>query len=309
MSTEETPTRREQGPIQETPAESHGRMWRTLKTVMGERRFATAALVLLVAAAGLNWTVQRLQVHFKKEPVPMRLGPGSFVKGMPTILGDWVQMAREDVLDPDVQRELGTDEFLFCIYVNAKALKRSAQELEKDYVTGKTYTEQKTQVAEFRRRNATAVLSVALTYYTGSADTVAHIPERCMSADGLEPINPQTETWDWREKDDSGNLVGHPPVPIRHITFEGETKWPQNVAYLFHVNGHYESNSLRVRLALQNLFARHGYYAKVELNCVTPDSKEQTVNASKAAMRDFLKSALPAVENVLPDWSLYEPSR
>ena len=45
-----------------------------------------------------------------------------------------------------------------------------------------------------------------------------------------------------------------------------------DVAYFFQCNGAYESSSLRVRARLQDLFARWGYYAKVELMTQSGDS-------------------------------------
>ena len=40
-----------------------------------------------------------------------------------------------------------------------------------------------------------AIISFAVTYYTGKADTVAHIPERCYTADGFQPTEIQTVRW------------------------------------------------------------------------------------------------------------------
>src|SRR5947207_10232034 len=83
--------------------------------------FLIAAAVLLAAAIGLNASVQFMQLHFKKEAVPLRI---SFTdpKAMPTVMGPWVQVAREDTLDADMLTSLATNEFLFCYYVNSKEL-------------------------------------------------------------------------------------------------------------------------------------------------------------------------------------------
>src|SRR5205085_6651289 len=88
----------------------------------------------------------------------------------------------------------------------------------------------------------------------------------------------------------------------------------RHVAYFFHCNGGYEPNPVAVRVKLQNLFERHGYYAKVELmaddparaSTATPSEIEARRAASaekaKAAMADLLTQAMPAVERCLPDW-------
>ena len=86
---------------------------------------------------------------------------------------------------------------------------------------------------------------------------------------------------------------------------------PTNVAYLFHVDGHYESSSLGVRRNLQSLTERYGYYAKVELKIVgTHGDGSSPDNQLKArdAMKDFLAGLLPEVERIMPDWdALHAP--
>jgi hypothetical protein len=254
-----------------------------------QSRFLLVVLVLCAAAVGLNASVQFLQLHFKKEPVPMRIVLSS-ADPIPTVLGSWVQVARNETLQADTLHALGTDEFFFCSYVNAAALGISPEEVRRLYVDGKTVDEQKADLSKLQRRNPTAVLSVAMTYYTGKADTVAHIPERCYVGEGFDPENPQTELWGLDRN-----------LSVRHIKFHSTTRLPCDVAYFFHTNGHYESDSLTVRATLQNLLARYGYYAKVELMCTTEDQA-----ASAKAMQDFLSQALPSVERVLPDWAQYE---
>jgi hypothetical protein len=253
--------------------------------------FLIAAAVLLAAAIGLNGSVQFLQLHFKKESVPLRV---SFTdpKAMPLVIGPWVQVAREDTLDADMLASLATNEFLFCYYVNSTALGLTPHDVQK-MMEGKNVQEQKIILGQLQRRKPTAVLQFTLAYYTGKADTVAHIPERCYVGDGFDPINPATEKWQ----------VGDRNLEVRHITFENQTgqRGLYNVAYFFHTNGHFESDSLRVRATLQNLFARYGYYSKAELMCISSDR-----NASQQAMADFLNKALPPFEAALPDWSKYQ---
>jgi Arc/MetJ-type ribon-helix-helix transcriptional regulator len=71
----------------------------------------------------------------------------------------------------------------------------------------------------------------------------------------------------------------------------------RHVAYFFHTNGSYTSDSAVVRFKLQNLRAKYGYYAKVELMVQSNDRDE----AAKS-MQDFLRDALPQVEQCLPAW-------
>jgi hypothetical protein len=263
-----------------------------LRALLHRKAYVMVVLVLLLAAAGLNGIVQSLSLYFRKQPVPMRK---TFVDAMPAQLGDWVQVVREETLNPDIQAALGTEQFLFCHYVNARALGMTADQV-RELFKDKSLTEQKDQLNKLREgdpKNSLAVLQLALTYYTGKADTVAHIPERCYVGDGYDPDNPSTEDWDGRS--------------VRYNRFDPQKGGlPCHVAYFFHVNGRYESNPFAVRAALQDLFQRYGYYAKIELMCAAP--KEKTVEA-KESMRDCLKFALPHVEQALPDWEQYRSRR
>jgi hypothetical protein len=139
------------------------------------------------------------------------------------------------------------------------------------------------------------VVNVAVTYYTGLVDTVAHIPDRCYIADGYQPSRYEQPTW--LIETESGTR----PLQVRLINFEVQTgfsKVTRSVSYFFHVNGRYESDPLGVRRSLQNLFERYGYYAKVELMTLLPNPDE-----SARVMTDFLSVALPEIEKSWPDWN------
>lgn len=267
----------------------------------GKRNFIIVAVVLLLAAVGLNAAVSFLQLHFKKEPVPMR---ASFKDAMPLVIGDWVQVARDENLPPDLKAALGTDEYLFCSYVKASAFGRKPEELRKEF-EGKDLKQQQGLLHKMRSDAAHAktasaahgILSVSLTYYTGKADTVAHIPERCYIGDGFETAGSANEQWTLAD--------GRRAQGVRRLTFENATGaqlHKSHVAYFFHVNGRYEHDSLAVRAQLQDLFAKHGYYAKVELRMDTPLAEDPR---AWEAMRDFLSVGLAPVEAALPDWSQY----
>jgi hypothetical protein len=269
---------------------SSARVWEVVRGLFRQSSFLVAVAVLLVAALGLNASVQFLQLHFKKQPVPIRQ---SFKSGMPEVMGSWVQLARDENLNHDLVDALGTKEFLFCHYVNATALNRSPAALAKEFAQ-LPLADQKKKAMQILGEKPEAVLSLGLTYYTGSADTVAHIPERCYLADGYELEQQGSPVWPIEGRS----------VESRFLTFENTDR--QNaprchVAYFFHVNGGYEGNSLQVRGALQNLFARYGYYAKVE---VRADAMPR--GQAEAVIRDFLTAALPHVEGSLPDWSQYK---
>jgi cytochrome c551/c552 len=277
-------TTSQQTPQAQPPARSALRPFR-------QPAFLIAAGVLLVAALGLNASVASLKLHFKKEPVPLRK---SFTQpeAIPRVLGPWVRVAREEILDADMLASLATNEFLFCHYVDSRKVGLSVEEIQKLFA-GKNLEEQRKLLMGFQKRNPDAAIQFYLTHYTGKADTVAHIPERCYVGSGYDPKDAKTETW---------SLANNRQLNVRHITFEHQSaaQIACDVAYFFHSNGSFESDSLMVRAKLQSLRARYGYYTKAELMCPTRDRR-----FSEPAMKDFLSHALPALEAALPDWEQY----
>src|SRR6185295_11779313 len=128
-----------------------------------------------------------------------------------------------------------------------------------DDFDGKSWTQRDAMLREIQTKHPEAVINLALTYYTGMVDTVAHIPDRCVIADGYQPTS--YETVSWPVKPGGGN------IDTRWIHFEDQTgqgRVTRNISYFFHVNGHYESNPIGVRTTLQSLTEKYGYYMKIE---------------------------------------------
>jgi hypothetical protein len=169
-------------------------------------------------------------------------------------------------------------------------------------------------LGRIQQEHPEAVVSLAITYYTGMVDTVAHIPDRCMVSDGYEPKDPGTRTVA------AGAYPGGRPreVTFQFTTFEDQTgsgRVSKNIGYFFHCNGAYAASPLDVRYKLQRLTERHGYYAKVELMTVETGTratiaaargdaaqKAHGAEAAAASMTDLMTHALPELERCLPDW-------
>jgi Protein of unknown function (DUF3485) len=284
--------------------------------------FVAVVVVLLVAAIGLNTAVAKLQLHFKKLPVPLALP----LTNLPLQMGNWIQVSRDEPLDPDVQEVLGTDKYVFRDYLDFNAHRGQAavifiqglhsgedqdklDAMKSDYQNlddagrlamvlhevenkDKTNEQRKRALALVQEQYPDAAVNMAVTYYTGLVDTVAHIPDRCYIADGFEPTDYDFPTW---QRSDGGA-----PLPVRFINFQdqsGAGRINRSVAYFFQVNGRYTSDSLEVRRSLANLFEKYGYYAKVELMTLDPDH-----DRSARTMTNFLGSSLAQVEKLLPDW-------
>jgi hypothetical protein len=261
------------------------------KKLMRQPSFLIAAGVLLVSAISLNAATEYLQLYFKK--IPMELSAD--FSTIPPHLGHWVQVSKDERLGEDMEHELGATHYLWRDYVDDRLA--TAEELAA--FTGKTYLERKTLAARLQALKPKAVINVGLTYYTGSVDTVAHVPDRCYIADGYEPTSHTYVSWSafegrpGRAEANAGDVC--------YINFEDQIASRQaaskNVAYFFNGNGAYTADPIQVRILLQDLRQRYAYYSKIELLTVMRDADE-----SAKVMNDFLVSALPEVERCLPDW-------
>lgn len=256
--------------------------------------FLIPVIILGVAAVGLNSAVSALQLHFKKLPVPLKKD----LTTIPLQLGDWLQVSKDEPLDKEVQDALATDHFIFRDYVNTKLLSKA----DLDRFTTLGPLERKVLVNQIQTQQPEAVINMGVTYYTGLVDTVAHIPDRCYIADGFEPSEYETPIWNVGP-DRLGKAPGE-GMPVRYINFEDQTaagRVTRRVAYFFFANGHYESDPLGVRKALQNLRYKHGFYAKVELMALITNHDQ-----CEKVMQNFLTAALPEIEKCLPDWNQVE---
>ncbi|HVT91118.1 MAG TPA: hypothetical protein VHD56_19855 [Tepidisphaeraceae bacterium] len=249
--------------------------------------FFVVGAILLVSAVGMSTATQYMHLHFRKLPVPL----AKQLKELPDHFGPWVEVSIDEGLDHDVQDALATDKFIFRDYIDS----RQVTQKEIDQFKDKTAKERRMLLAEIRVRKPLAVVNLGLTYYTGLADTVAHVPERCYVADGYEPTTYNIESWDVL-KDRPGDHK------LRYIIFEDSTPGrgsvTRNVAYFFNCNGLYMNDSIAVRMRLANLFEQYGYYMKVEVQTFNLSQQD-----SSRIMNDFLTYLLPESEKCLPDWN------
>ena len=291
---------------------------RVLRKLFAQPDFVLAFAILGVSALGLNVCTDYLKLHYRKQAVPMRVSALDASDGIPTRMGKWVQVDVDPPLDPDVEHILGTTKYVFRHYANSDVIDPARIEgiRAMDGSKGKDNAPSPRDVAlaQLQAEFPQAVLHVSITYYTGMVDTVAHIPDRCFLADGFEVTH-----YDTLRGRTLGTYADGSPrtIDYRLINFEddsGRGRASKNVAYLFHVNGHYEPDPLGVRRSLQNLFEPYGYYAKVEVMSAGEaprpgESPEQARRRSTAAIEDLLTSLLPEVERCLPDWqALHAPA-
>jgi len=214
---------------------------------------------------------------------------------LPERLGTWVQVSQDQPLEKEMQDVLATDKYIFREYLDERVFGPGVA----DEFKNKTADERRVMTNKKRAKPA-GVVSLSVTYYTGMVDTVAHVPDRCVTADGYEPKSYLTEKWPIahdlaaklkKERDD---------IEVRYINFEDQTgtsNVPRSIAYFFSVNGEFNSSPLGVRQKLADLRERKAYYAKIEV-MTTMDN----IDEARRVMTDFLACAMPDIQRCLPDW-------
>ncbi len=271
---------------------------RPARKILTQPAFLAAVLILGVSALGLNAATSFLQLHFKKLPVPLAVQ--SLSEGMPATIGSWVQVSKDGAIDPEMEQVLGTSQYVFRDYIDTREWPDQI-----DQIKDLSDSDRDAALMRMQFQKPQSVLRLAITYYTGMADTVAHIPERCLVGDGYEVTTYDTKSarcGTYEQGSDSGKPRD---VKFRLVHFEdqsGTRRVSRDVGYLFHANGKYEANSLDVRADLQDLRERYGYYAKVEMMLTRPPGTRVEDAPIVNTMTDFLTSALPEVERCLPDW-------
>jgi hypothetical protein len=285
-----------------------------LLRLIREGSFVAAAIVLIIGALTLNTSTQWLKLHFKKQAAPLRVRSlADTTDGIPSKLGNWVQVTVDKPIDPELEAALKTNQYISRMYVDTAVI-------GKDEVDALLKESDLDRARHLARLQATyppqAFIVLMVTFNTGLVDTVTHIPDNCYVASGYEPSSYQVK------HATCGKLPDGQPrdISYRFITFEdqtGQNRVGCRVGYLFQADGDYTDNPYTVRTKLQNLFERYGYYAKVEMMTTEPlrDADSAAVGsgdkasdgATVDAMNDLLTALLPQLERCLPDWKQLHP--
>jgi hypothetical protein len=264
----------------------------SLSRAVARPPFVAAFIVLLIAALSLNAATQFLRLYFKKEAVPL-VKP---LDSLPAKLGPWIQVSKDQPLNAEMLDVLGTRDYIFRDYIDTRVV--DPKMVEELLSSDKTINERMGMVGLIRSKVPQAHVRMAVTYYTGMVDTVAHIPDRCYVADGFVPDKKETPTWRVANKKRDPIDITVSSIHFEEAEGGSRESITKNVAYFFHCNGEYEHDAIfGVRRRLQDLSERHAYYAKVEVMTEMRDRAK-----SDQTIADFLTSALPEVEQCLPDW-------
>jgi exosortase len=256
---------------------------RALSTLVG--RGLTAG-VLLTATLGLTAVLSANRVVVFKESINLRQ---ELWDGVPKKVAGW-EMVQETKLDGETLKSLGTTHYITRNYHRVAPTPGEAAKL----------------------------VTLHVTYYTGTVDTVPHVPWRCWSANGMMPGNPVDTTLElqgaqyapargggaWAVLDGPPNPSQRVYLPAQRFTatiFSFDPQAPStrsNVVYFFVANGKYLKSPDMVRLQGFDPGDRYGYYAKIEV--VLHNLGDQELARTQASA--FLSAMMPHIMACLPDW-------
>ena len=260
--------------------------------------FIVAGSILLLALVALQSVLGALQLHTIKKAVPLR--EQLFL--IPYEIGPYrnVKELEEPPLPKEVEAELGTDKYI-----------------------GRTYWDSRR-----KKTDTGSMVRLFVSYYTGTPDTVPHVPERCMVAGGAKGLGIYYREMDLSSAryyhitegdDDHRQLMarteqGHKVrMPTNEVTVRAfdslmfSADSPSTVMYFFAANGRYIADPKGVRILVFDLRDKYAYWCKIELvaghlaagaGFVGEGPEDDAV----ATAERFLTYALPEIMACLPDW-------
>ncbi len=260
------------------------------------------SLVILGAgAAGLTAGLRAADIHLTKRPIYP--ASGLTVQAVPRQTPRWVQVGSDRIESVEIQEELGTE----------------------NYVT-RTYRQREAPAGQRPKR-----IEMHVAYYTGTVDTVPHVPDRCFVGGGMLIDGPtvnvplELDSSDWRLdtrpeipeawqgeiytvriSNDSRNAPGqHPRLPRRphdlklrctpYVTPHGDRLV---AGYFFIANGAAVAGADGVRLLAFDLKNDYAYYMKVQFTSVDAGSAGELAELAADLLSDLIGELMLCV----PDW-------
>ncbi len=245
-----------------------------------------AAGVLIASTAAVEGGVSLLNIVRMKEPVPLRAP----LVGLTQQTNSWIMDVPDRQpprLPPEQEEALGTRNYVIRNYMPLHP---------------------ETSVAK--------ALTLQVAYYTGTPDTVPHVPDRCFLGGGLEPVGSAGQTMlhlAGPTYSQEGNqwLVhrSRKPTPVRlpetdiqatifTFTNPKQATLAHNVIYFFAANGTFWATPDLVRLHGFGLRDRYSYYCKIEVLVHGIGDREEATQVASG----FLSEMMPEIMAALPDW-------
>lgn len=242
--------------------------------------FVICVLVLGAAGAGMSFTMKKLGVVLKKEPLPLK--QSLELLDQESLIPYQVVPPKRKIENPEVLQALGTQDYIQWVLEDTE---QGANSPVKTFL-------------------------LFITYYP-LPDRVPHVPEECWTGGGYQKLGSEDVTLHV-----AGGTGFEATVPAKYLVFgpKSSNLWQSSELipnlYFFKVNGEYAGGREEARLALnKNLFGRHSYFSKVEVVfnlSAVPPTKEEAV----AAGQKVLAVILPILEKKhWPDWEHGNVSR
>jgi len=238
------------------------------KRLLGDRAFIVSMLFLALCATGFQVSIARLDVYLIKKPLDLRLSMDAIDEAK---LAPYRVLDKQKIESEDVIAELGTREYIKWV------------------VTDPTVAE----------NDPARVMVVFITYYR-EPDVVPHIPEVCGRGGGNLIKSAEDHII---HVSDCGAADDEVPVRVLEIAspdMNGGYRYG-TVAYFFGVNGGFESNRQMVRLRVNSLSCRYGYFSKVEID-FAGNTKLETDKALQAVEKLMQKFLPVLVTEHWPKW-------
>jgi hypothetical protein len=252
---------------------------------ISRRTAIRAAVALFFLAAGIvavRGLETAMNATFNKPPAPLRIQLSDF----PANLGTSVQYTAfgpDEIIDAEGIETLGTSDYL---------LRRFSEKPDKP-------------------GDPSSLVSLNLNYYATGSST-PHVPEICWAANGMEEAPNSRQYFDVPNVKHANGTVSTlrmrlisfiPPKDAETRSESGEALY-SNVAYVFHVNGEYVATPQEVMSHFWSASNKFAYHCKIEVTPLNP-SNGRPLTCTQAQAREivskFIRQALPAVEDCLPD--------
>ncbi|MHB1157898.1 MAG: hypothetical protein ACYC26_13805 [Phycisphaerales bacterium] len=258
--------------------------------------FIVAAMILLISLLGMSAAMRQLGLFLVKQPLPLRRSLDDLADRFgPYVLKERVNGfgggARR--LKPEEEDALGTKQYITWIFRDER----------------------------LRENQPGSLIRLHVPYYTGTIDSVPHVPDRCVVAGGGTAAGfPQQRTVTLASDtihtvgkqvlaDTASGSVALPgrDIKLTIVTFAQPDDQSKTfcVAYFFVANNDYVPTPEGVRFKAFNLTDKYAYFCKIEVMPLGIGD----VEATEKSVSEFLSYALPEIMLCLPDWAAAQQGR
>ena len=250
-------------------------------------RAVVAGAVILAGVLVINGAERAFHLTFDKPPMPL-------AKAFPLLskeLGSPVRYVARGLLVPEESDSTMPEDQLEVLETRQYLLRR--------------YVDLRKPVGD-----PTAALHVNLNYYP-KGNSIVHVPEICWAGNGMIEA-PGTrhvfEVPDVRRKDGTVMTLGMRMVSFQPPEAMADKTVFRNVAYVFQVNGDYVATPMEVTSRFWRASSKYAYVTKIEVT-VGDGGQYCSQEQAQTAISDFMRAALPEIEECLPDPHAADPDK